>query len=438
MADATADHDALIQQFCNLTGTAPHEAEQYLATNQWDLPSAAAEYYTSQEEGVNDAQVEETAEAPAAAGRPSDIPSGPSVVPAGGRTLGDLSNTPQAIPTTSQASPPTKSSSRSKPTSTKKFATLGDLNQGQAGSHGHGGHGHAHDDDDDDDSDYDDRKQNMFAGGEKSGLAVKNPDPRDQVRKIIEKAKKAGPRPGGEEPTGRTSRFTGTARTLGGDDTPSEIIPDPNAATPQPAPTQQRVLHLWRDGFSVDDGALYRFDDPANAEHLRHINRGQAPLAIMNVRQDQPVDVTVNPHQENFVQPKKKYTPFGGGGQRLGSPTPGAEGISSQPFVTTGVASFTTPSSTSAAPATVDVNDSQPTVSLQVRLGDGTRLVSRFNTTHTIGDVYAFVNSSHPTSSTRPWVLMTTFPSKELDDKDVVLGDLPDLKRGGVVVQKWK
>ena len=33
---------------------------------------------------------------------------------------------------------------------------------------------------------------------------------------------------------------------------------------------------------------------------------------------------------------------------------------------------------------------------------------------------------------------MTTFPSKELDDKAMVLGDMSDFKRGGVVVQKWK
>ncbi|KAI9724994.1 MAG: hypothetical protein M1812_000270 [Candelaria pacifica] len=439
MADVPAEHDALIQQFCNLTGTAPHEAEQYLATNHWDLSSAAAEYYTSQEEGVNDAQTEETVDAPTAPGLPLDNSGASLAALAQGRTLGGNSEIPQAIPTTSQAPPPTTSASKSKPTSTKKFATLGDLNQSQAGSHSHGGHGHAHDDDDDDDdSDYDDKKQNMFAGGEKSGLAVKNPDPRDQVRKIIEKAKKAGARPGGDESAERTSRFTGTARTLGGDDTPSEVIPDPNATTSQPAPTQQRVLHLWRDGFSVDDGALYRFDDPANAEHLRHINRGQAPLSIMNVRQDQPVDVTVNPHQENFVQPIKKYTPFGGGGQRLGSPTPGGEVSSTQPVATTAVPASTSSSSSSTAPATVDINESQPTVSLQIRLGDGTRLVSRFNTTHTIGDVYAFVNNSNPTGSTRPWVLMTTFPSKELDEKDVVLGDLSEFKRGGVVVQKWK
>ena len=84
------------------------------------------------------------------------------------------------------------------------------------------------------------------------------------------------------------------------------------------------------------------------------------------------------------------------------------------------------------------IDDSQPTLTLQIRLGDGTRLQSRFNTTHTIGDVYSFVDRASPASTGRLYALLTTFPSKELDNRDAILGELPDFKRGGVVVQKWK
>lgn len=75
--------------------------------------------------------------------------------------------------------PPPTSGSKEAPK--KKFATLGDL--GGATSSSHAGHGH--DDDDDDDFDHD---QDLFAGGEKSGLAVHNPD--DLKKKIIERARK--------------------------------------------------------------------------------------------------------------------------------------------------------------------------------------------------------------------------------------------------------
>lgn len=66
----------------------------------------------------------------------------------------------------------------------KKFATLGDLRGG--GGPGHEGHGH------DDDDDDEDENQDLYAGGEKSGLAVENPD--DIRRKIMEKAKRYVPR----------------------------------------------------------------------------------------------------------------------------------------------------------------------------------------------------------------------------------------------------
>lgn len=141
-------------------------------------------------------------------------------------------------------------------------------------------------------------------------------------------------------------------------------------------------------------------------------------------------------HSENYVQPKKKYVPFGGGGQRLGSPTPGVSSTTTEPAPAPAPAAAPASAATTSA-TDVDVNESQPILSLQIRLGDGTRLPARFNTTHTIGDVYSFVAAANSQSRTRSWVLMTTFPSKELSDKSQVLGDLSEFKRGGVVVQKW-
>ena len=167
------------------------------------------------------------------------------------------------------------------------------------------------------------------------------------------------------------------------------------------------------------------------------IRQGRAPLEIMNVDRNQEVDVKLEQHQEKYVAPKKKYKPFSGGGQRLGSPVPAA-GSSSQTETPPVPGSFVDPAPVEAAQPTVLVNDFEPTLSLQIRLGDGTRLVSRFNTTHTIGDIYSFVDSSSPGSRSRAWVLMTTFPSKELSDKTQVLGDLAEFRRGGVVVQKWQ
>lgn len=148
------------------------------------------------------------------------------------------------------------------------------------------------------------------------------------------------------------------------------------------------------------------------------------------------MDLNLEPHKdEKYVPPKKAYKPFSGSGQRLGSPTPGApSSASTQPAAPAAASSAS--SATSSTPK-VDLDESQPTLTLQIRLGDGTRLQSRFNTTHTIGDVYNFVNASNVQSTQRSFALMTTFPSKELSDKSAVLGDMSEFKRGGVVVQKW-
>lgn len=159
-------------------------------------------------------------------------------------------------------------------------------------------------------------------------------------------------------------------------------------------------------------------------------------MSVMKVQRNQQVDVQIVQHSEKYVA-TKKYKPFSGDGHRLGSPTPVPGPVSKAPerSTTTNTAANTTQGSSN---STVQINDSEPTISLQIRLGDGTRLVSRFNTSHTIGDVYSFVTASSPSSSGRNWVLMTTFPSKELQDKTQKLGDLAEFRRGGVVVQQWR
>ncbi|EEH05406.1 UBX domain-containing protein [Histoplasma capsulatum G186AR] len=384
-APPQAEQDDLISQLCGVTGISPAEAREYLATNNWDIHDALADYYPEQDDNMRDDL--ESDDEPAQS--------------SGGRTLGGTAPPPSSEPNVRRAP-------------RKKFATLGDLSSGDARAHDHS----------DDDSD---EGQDMFAGGEKSGLAVQNPD--DIKQKIIEKAKRAAPRPA-DESNPRRSYFTGAARTLGGDDTPSQFIPDPNANHPQRSPRVSRTLHFWADGFSVDDGDLYRSDDPRNQEILNGIRQGRAPLSIMNVQAGQEVDVEIKQHDEKYVKPKPKYKPFSGSGQRLGSPTPGP-GTHSTNLVSESAAEDP------AGLADPKVDESQPTVTFQIRLGDGTRLSTRFNTTNTIGDVYSFVAAASPASQQRPWVLMTTFPSTELTDKNAVIGELKEYKRGGVVVQKW-
>lgn len=249
----------------------------------------------------------------------------------------------------------------------------------------------------------------------------------------------------------QASRFRGSGVTLGGDGVESRKIPDPRGTTPQggaggragagaaaqlEGEMQERVLHIWSDGFSIDDGPLRRFDDPENQADLNMIRQGRAPLHLMNVRYDQPVDVKLQQHRDNWRQLPKIYRPFGGEGRRLGSPVPGESVALPPPAPAAAVAPAPATSVPSSAPAMV-VDTAQPTLMLRIQLPDGTRLPARFNTTHTVGDVYAFVAAASPEAAGREWVLATTFPSKEHSDKDAVLGELPEFKRGGTAVVKW-
>ena len=222
------------------------------------------------------------------------------------------------------------------------------------------------------------------------------------------------------------------------------MIPDPNAPppgaggrnAPQTGEVQERTLHLWRDGFSIDDGELRRFDDPANANDLRMIQQGRAPLHLMNVRFDEPLDVKLQQHDENWRPLPKVYKPFSGEGRRLGSPVPGDSSASAPaPAATSTSQASTAAGSSSAAPAS-SIDDSQPSVLIRIQMPDGTRLPARFNLTQTIGDIYGFITSSSPELRAGGWVLATTFPNKDHTDKSLLLGDMAEFKRGGTAMVK--
>jgi UBX domain-containing protein 1 len=106
-------------------------------------------------------------------------------VPGGGRTLDGAYVPPPAGASSSSSTP---KPAASKPPALRGVAGARTLRDLQSSG---GGHGHAHDDDDDDD-DKDDENQDFFAGGEKSGLAVQNPNqanPRDQINNILKRAR---------------------------------------------------------------------------------------------------------------------------------------------------------------------------------------------------------------------------------------------------------
>jgi UBX domain-containing protein 1 len=162
------------------------------------------------------------------------------------------------------------------------------------------------------------------------------------------------------------------------------------------------------------------------------IQQGRAPLQLMNVRYDEPIDVKLEQHDEDFRQLPKVYKPFSGEGRRLGSPVPGDGGAATVPVA----APAATASTAAPAASTPNVDSSQPTIMIRIQMPDGTRLPARFNTNHTVDDVYSFITQSSPDLRSGGWVLATTFPNKDHTDKSLVLGDMAEFKKGGTAMVK--
>jgi UBX domain-containing protein 1 len=239
---------------------------------------------------------------------------------------------------------------------------------------------------------------------------------------------------------------------LGSDEVESSFVPDPNAPPADAAPgTTPAVRHLtfWRDGFSVENGPLMRYDDPANEQILSEINSGRAPPQILNVLPGQHVELRVEKRLSEAYVPTKHSAgssrAFSGEGMRLGAVVPDlapSSAGSSARGMPGGFPSDAAPSPGDGAGAErtgistrFEVDQTLPTTSVQIRLADGTRIVCRMNLTHTVQDIRNFINASRPENVTRAYTIGTTFPNRTLEDFGATIEGAGLVS--SVVVQRW-
>uniref|UniRef100_A0A2I3HVB2 NSFL1 cofactor p47 n=1 Tax=Nomascus leucogenys TaxID=61853 RepID=A0A2I3HVB2_NOMLE len=64
---------------------------------------------------------------------------------------------------------------------------------------------------------------------------------------------------------------------------------------------------------------------------------------------------------------------------------------------------------------------STTTTNIQIRLADGVRLVQKFNHSHRISNIQLFIVDARPAMAATSFILMTTFPNKELADESWTL-----------------
>ena len=232
-----------------------------------------------------------------------------------------------------------------------------------------------------DSSDEKQKKENeYYAGGKSSGVAVfGRPDEAEErgdvvVERLTKQAKEAGAVVDSfeeaEKPKwgGAGVSLNGETRVDGGSTKPREQV--------------VRVLTMFEDGFTVDEGTFRPFADPANKPFLDEIGRGVIPSELEQEAQGGELHVDlVDKRSQKYKESSDATVPprvqaFSGHGQTLS----GAPNVS--------------------APANLDivgtlapVDKNFPTTQIQIRSGDGKRAVGTFNPTrHTVADILRFAS----------------------------------------------
>lgn len=253
-----------------------------------------------------------------------------------------------------------------------------------------------------DEEDNDDKHNDYYAGGEKSGQLIRgapeqDDDPEDRVESLFAKARRHGAVQGtASDLEGPSSSFRGLGRTVAGAE----------SAQAQQSGPRNHVITFYRNNvFTVDDGPARRVDDPVNLPFMESIAKGECPQELEVGSKGQAVTVNLVRKEEDFVEEKPKVQAFTGVGRTLAS-------------------------SSSSAPAPrpsqapvgnwEGVNESLPSTSIQLRLSDGSRLVARMNNHHTVSDIRKFIRTARP-DLPESYTLLTGFPSKLVEDENLTL-----------------
>ena len=188
----------------------------------------------------------------------------------------------------------------------------------------------------------------------------------------------------------------------------------------------ERVVTFYDNGFPVDDGPLR--DPSENQEFIEMIGRGMCPPELMHpgASARNPVKIDLKRERRDWTPPKGVKA-FSGSGNKL----EGAEGEGNDEGVGGG-GDGGGKALEEMKPWSVD--EKEPTTSIQIRLRDGSRLVAKFNTTHTVAHIRSFIARSRPDESFAYTLQLSGFPPKTLSDDDAVIADAG--LAGAVVIQR--
>jgi len=179
--------------------------------------------------------------------------------------------------------------------------------------------------------------------------------------------------------------------------------------------TTRRTITMYRDGFLVDDGPYRRLDDPANAEFLRYLARGQTPRELLAASSADAAEGTgprtgnitvglVDKRKEDYVE---TFRSFSGGGTTLGTSTTPSTAASDGDTLAAAATGIYDP--TSVLPP-ADAAGPGDTTSIAVRLLDGKRIVLKVRLDSSLADLAALIVQQAPTRPSQPFRLVSGFP----------------------------
>jgi len=422
---STGNEDELIANFVAVTDIDSDRARFFLEASGWELQVALASFFEGEQEVDEDAAMRQNVAQPT-----NVVPGGPDgpeqMSGSQDRHPNLLSQIAQMVEQGTQGS--SRPANRAFAPERTGPTTLDSLRARQ--------------EDNNSSEDEEDKRQAFYAGGsQSSGQQVLGPPKkRDElVAEMFKKARELGaedvhsgePSSTRKKPAGSSSAFGGAGYKLGDEKTSESQRVAPSAdSTSQPEESREVVLRLWSTGFTIDDGPIRSFVDPANMEFLNSVKRGEIPRELIRDNHGREVELTMEDRRhEEYVMPKPSSRPFGGVGQMLGSPSPAVVG---------GTALLTESdreANETAARNLIRLAESEPTTNIQFRLADGTRLVARFNHTHTVNDLHSFINTARPQFSSINYIL-ALLPSTELTEKNVTVKDANLLN--AALIQKIK
>jgi UBX domain-containing protein 1 len=414
---ADAEKKVKISEFASIAGVSEDRARFFLESAAWNVEAAMAAFFeddSSKDAAYNRQRFVNITPTPAVRGQP--------------KSSGSHNTNPPSSSGSSQPSSASSSRAREPP----RFGTIGSLRGN-------------------DDDSSSEEGQAFYAGGSEHGGGQQILGPKKKNRDIVTDLFKSVLERGAEvvEPsaaaaaagTSQSVPFQGRAYRLGDTESASEVVGDEVQRDLRPQPVKM-ALKMWKNGFSIDDGPLRDFNTPENKQFLSDVRNGDVPRELVQMAHGGVVHLHLEDHgHEEYVRQPTHIRAFTGEGHRLGCPSDAitiANESARSAVGGTHSAAMSTSSDAQQKPSepTVAVDPSQPTTSLQIRLADGTRLVSKFNHSHQIASIRQFIVDSRPQYATANFVLMTTFPNAELTDETLSLADAKLLN--AVIVQRMK